>query len=174
MSQKLRLLWHGPFTFAGQPCVFEHPLAQQSGIYLWTIAHADGYLINYVGQASKQTMQVRLAQGVEYVLSGKDRWPNLQLFEAGVRDVKPRIPIQQFLGEYEQRSREIIRLLRLYQVFLAPHAGNVCPTKQIESLLIDRLRHGDVRVEFQTPCCLYGLEALAASESAGNCEGKRG
>lgn len=186
MNQNLCLSWHGPFTFvpcADELCVFNQSLAQQPGIYLWTIAHGDGYLINYVGQASKQTMHKRLAQGVQYVLSGQDYWANLDKFEAGVREVEPKIPIQQFLGEYDQRSGEIIRLLRLYQVFLSPHAGNVCSTKQIESLLIDRLRQGDgpvasflanerigtlppmdVRVAFQTPCRLYGLEDLGVSE----------
>ncbi len=182
MNQNLCLSWHGPFTFvpyADKPCVFEQPLAKQFGIYLWTIAIGDGYLINYVGEASKQSLDLRIAQGVQYVLSGQDVWADLKLFEAGVREVEPRISIQQFLGEYHQRSEEIIRLLRLCQVFLAPHAGEICSTKQIESLLIDLLRQGDehvarflankrigslppkdIRIEFQTACRLYGLETL--------------
>jgi hypothetical protein len=188
VSGRLCLTWHGPFTFSGPDCVFENcDAAENPGVYLWTIKYADGYLVNYVGQASKQTIQTRLAQGVEYILSGKDSWADLDRFARGIRVVEPRIPIQQFLRNYEDRSREVIQLLRLYHVFIAPYTGDVCTTKQIESLLIDRLRQGestvatflankqigkpppqDVRVEFRMPsqARLIGLESLVASDSA--------
>jgi len=178
----VKLNWEGPFTFgpsATLGCVFDQPITEEvGGIYLWTIPFEDGFLINYVGETSKQKICDRLSQGVRYILSGQDIWGDLDAFEKGIRRVVERpIQLKKFLGEYERRSQEIIRLLRGYRVFVSPFPQSQWTTKQVEAFLIhtlktqckeikDFLYNKEIqpppylKVSCKTSCKLRGLQSI--------------
>src|SRR5688572_22866992 len=68
------LSWLGPYVFVPQPgfdCVFDRQETNAQGLYLWTIEHDGGYLINYVGETGRD-LWTRLVEDVAYSFGGRE------------------------------------------------------------------------------------------------------
>jgi hypothetical protein len=151
---EIALRWHGPFVLVPEPgseCVFDHQVATGRGIYLWTIRHGDGYLINYVGETGKgeQTFAVRLADGVRWDLAGKAKGNRRtkemicdpDLFPQGKRvPIAERFSIKEFLADYSRLSSALYRNYCCCQVFLGPTEVDDTTRKFIEAGIIRTIR----------------------------------
>lgn len=70
---QIDLAFQGPFSAfsgTGQRCLFEDPLGQLSGIYLWTVGVGDAQFVWYVGQTRRSFAQ-RTAEHIASYLSGQ-------------------------------------------------------------------------------------------------------
>jgi hypothetical protein len=71
----ITLDWHGPYTLLHQPdtkipCIFASNDCGGCGVYLFTVEHNNGYLINYVGET--KCFQKRFHQHIKWSFDGKD------------------------------------------------------------------------------------------------------
>lgn len=174
--------WYGPYVFvpqAGFECVFECPETMGPGLYLWTVEHKDGYLVNYVGETG-ESLRKRLAQGVQWSLGGNDGVVSEPAqFRQGRRFTLAKFSFQEFLADSPRLSAAIYENYRAYRVFVAPVKVDSKVRKYIEAGIIRALRAADPKfadflcnrhltgaspsplsVRFATRQPFHGLEAL--------------
>ena len=151
---EIALRWHGPFVLVPEPgyeCVFDHQVASSRGIYLWTIQHGDGYLINYVGETGqgKHTFARRLAEGARWDFGGKAEGNDTttemicdpDLFPQGKRvPIAERFTIKEFLADYPLLSSALYRNYCCCRVFLGPTDVDRATRKFIEAGIIRTIR----------------------------------
>ena len=110
MDQEVRLTWCGPFSFYPDQGVLyglnDEFTRIHCGVYLWTIEHEGGYLVNYIGKTSR-TFAVRFREELDYELD-QDLNVDVDLLLQGIRKpVKP------------HRDR-VVEVLKAYRIFAAP------------------------------------------------------
>ena len=117
MDQEVCLTWRGPFSFysdQGVPCVFEDEFTRtHCGVYLWTIEHEGGYLVNYVGKTTR-TFAVRFREELDYELD-QDLEVDVDLWFQGIR--KPAEP-------HRDRVEEVLKAYRIFAAPLPPDLGD--------------------------------------------------
>ncbi|MEZ5288336.1 MAG: hypothetical protein R2712_26740 [Vicinamibacterales bacterium] len=70
---ELALAFEGPFSAYsgdGERCLFEDPMGQRSGIYLWTIEYRGSRYVWYVGQ-TRRSFALRMGEHIASYLSGQ-------------------------------------------------------------------------------------------------------
>ncbi|MBL9119768.1 MAG: hypothetical protein JNL80_07635 [Phycisphaerae bacterium] len=125
-----------PRTFVpidGYVCFSDAPEMRRTGVYLWCIELPSGFLVNYVGKASRPTgIRRRLAEELEYWRSGVDpRSVDVDLFLRGQRRLISPRP-----AGYMARELEVLG--KAYRLFAA-HVDTDADCKRIESSLVSRL-----------------------------------
>lgn len=157
---EMTLHWHGPFVMvpqAGFGCVFDQHVGSASGIYLWTIEHADGYLINYVGETGKggQSFSGRLADEVRWDLGGQAKGNmrttgivcNPERFAQGERvPIAEAFTIKDFLADYPRLSSATYRVYCSYRIFLGPTEVDTATRKYVEAGIIRAIRNASGKV----------------------------
>jgi hypothetical protein len=117
MDQEVHLTWRGPFSFysdQGLPCVFEDEfIRSHCGVYLWTIEHEGGYLVNYVGKTTR-TFAVRFAEELEYERAQELRVDVDLLFQGIRKPVEP----------HRDRVEEVLKAYRIFAAPLPPDLGD--------------------------------------------------
>jgi hypothetical protein len=160
LDKAIQLSWVGPYPLyhSSGKSVFDQKEIGESGIYLFTVAYEDGYLVDYVGETG-QSFRQRLTDHVRGYLGGEYR-----IYEASSyteSDSKPiwggtwlrdrRDSMGEFIARYDELAPRISEYIKLFQIFL-------CPTK-----LEHRLRQ---RVESAVALGLYEQPGLIGSFQA--------
>lgn len=153
---EMELRWYGPFVLVPQPgfeCVFDQQIAAGKGIYLWTIQHGDGYLINYVGEAGKgkQSLSGRIAENVRWDFGGQAKGNmrakgmicDPERFPRGERvPIAEAFTIEDFLADYPRLSSATYRAYCCYRVFLGPtQEVDTATRRYIEAGIIRAIRN---------------------------------
>jgi hypothetical protein len=157
LVRTIQLNWVGPYPLfdSSGKSVFDQKEMEESGIYLFTVAYENGYLVDYVGETG-QSFRQRLTEHVRGYLGGEYR-----IYEASsytesdnkliwggtwLRDRRDRMG--EFIARYDELAPRISEYIKLFQIFL-------CPTK-----LEHRLRQ---RVESAVALSLYEQPGLIGS-----------
>jgi hypothetical protein len=133
----IELQWEGPFGWPGLPrsdevkCINDFDtaaVASAPGVYLWTVEHADGFLIYTAGITCRPFIQ-RFKEHTRYYRAGVYTIFDATSLKKGIRQkvwpgfwFRKRSP--EMLLEYERRSKDIHvaaeKLLSHYRIFVAP------------------------------------------------------
>ncbi len=129
----------GPFRLHAENNMFESPLAELSGIYLWAIKVDDRYYIHYIGETGlsfKQRMKEHLIQ----LMGGNYRIPDPNDLRNGRETIlwnglwrkKERDKINEFIDQYESLAIKIKEYLQMLEIFLIPMFAEERTRKLIE------------------------------------------
>ena len=135
--------WHGPFSIVRQPgleYVFDRKEIHKSGLYLWTVELADGYLNNYVGETGR-TLRQRLGEDKKWSFDGNEGFvadPNE--FRNGRIVTLARFNEQEFAADRDRLSSAIMDVYRIYRLFIAPGSFDKATRQYIEAGIIRMLR----------------------------------
>ncbi len=151
MSEETRVLhFVGPFSMISDNPRFllDDEVAEEPGIYLWTVKGSNGYIIDYVGETGK-TIRERFVQHLQdqfvgrYNIFDPDRmrqgdrhyvWRGYlwrkAAHEQGVKD---------FFRNTERHLSEILRMFREYRVFVAPLFTDARMRKRIETGILNEM-----------------------------------
>lgn len=144
-SEPLAVAFGGPFSWPGTadaPCVFECQQGKSAGVYLWAIAHPEGYLVYYVGETGRSFAQ-RLLEHYREHASAFYHLNSPKEFTMGERvavwpgryDVTEKRSPRECVARYEQLAPCIIELTAIYRFFLAPLAVSDRECRRIEAAL---------------------------------------
>ena len=143
-TSHIEIAFQGPFSLEpqpGLPSVIGGSIGHdESGVYLWTVEHADGYLINYVGKTTAGFAS-RTKQQVKYMRDNKDDiWDVDRLLKGEKVFLHSRrnpVPNDVFRREY---FAQIEKLLRAYRAFWASVESRLA--EDVEKSIIDELSRG--------------------------------
>ena len=163
----LKLKFEGPFSLVRDgivPCLFDDPIGNVSGVYLWTLPVGERRLPWYVGQTARSFV-VRHGEHVKSYLSGE--YPILDVdslteppapqdaWKTG-RDSRPRDTggapadlfwpktIPDFLANHAKHAEAACRLLRIARIHVAQVDTKVASLNRIEGALGRHFkRHND-------------------------------
>ena len=185
------LRWSGPHGFLpGAPdSVFQGPVAEQSGLYLWTVQRPNGFLVHYVGQTEK-SFGLRHLQHLREYWGGAYTIHQAAAFLDGRRNELYRgygyrgdawRQIEPFVREHETLLSELRAMLSGIKIFLAPLAAPRRIHRRVEGAIVEllyraggeigdfqepgmrreprRLDEAVIRVRSVSPCLLLGIPA---------------
>ena len=160
------LAWEGPFTFFGSaaPVIFEQPIAESPGIYLWTFRYEDGYVVDYVGQTGKSFGE-RFYQHIAEQTSGRyDITDGSRILRRKDKIIWPGIYWKkgqwkrtgEYLAKLPEFAVHIHKVYAEYRLFLAPLKAERRTLERIEAAIALHLRSipGPVG-EMQDPNVVY-------------------
>jgi hypothetical protein len=149
-KQDLVLRFAGPFGFVKHsgPLLFEQPVAQEPGLYLWTVPYRQGgYLVTYVGETGASFSQ-RFRDHLIQTVSGNYRiWdPDLQgqgkvlllwhgLWQKGTREKLP-----EYLDRLEEFAPIIRKRLQTEAVFVAPLRSERRLRQRVEGAIAEHIK----------------------------------
>jgi len=149
-SQKYEIQWYGSYKLYGtkDDSIFTQPVANQAGIYLWTIPFKNKYLVYYVGETGR-SFATRFTEHTRDYLYGFYRVYDPQQFTNGKKRLvwggmwKPstRGPhrMLEFLNRYTELSSIIYKFIEQFRVFLAPLDVQKRIRQRIEGAIANRL-----------------------------------
>jgi hypothetical protein len=143
--ETIQLKFAGPFSWAGvgaAPSLFEDPMGNESGIYLWTVSLPQGHLIYYIGETGRSFATRMLehykehASGFYHVYSPAEfangrkvpLWPG----RGGKSDRKS---VVECMRQYAQLSSQIAEMTQIYRFFLAPTKIEVRIRRRVEAAI---------------------------------------
>jgi len=134
----------GPFMAGIEPnsrCLFEDPLARETGVYLWTVNIEGVDRVWYVGQ-TRVRFGIRMAQHLTAMLSGQYTTYDAAALSKGDhrRAGKERsgvwpATLPAFLQEYEALAPQIAATIRLMHFHLAPLSGDAHVYNRVEGAI---------------------------------------
>uniref|UniRef100_A0A7V2ZIF9 GIY-YIG domain-containing protein n=1 Tax=Ignavibacterium album TaxID=591197 RepID=A0A7V2ZIF9_9BACT len=141
----LNLKWEGPFYFQNiraDKSVFESPISQQKGIYLWAVKKDEHYLINYVGITSK-SFNERFMKHIEDMYCGKSIIYDFELLQKGNKKpiYIPTGSVLDFAKIHKEIAPIINDYLNLFSLFLLPIKSSKNVLERIESAIIINLKN---------------------------------
>ncbi len=135
--------FRGPFSAfgaAGAPPLFADPIAQQSGVYLWSYT-VDGVAhVAYVGQ-TRRSFATRIEEHLVALLSGRYEIPDIDATLSGEPRARWRPDDDRatrwhsFLGDYARLATAIDRTLGALRFHVAPTEGDEHLYNRIEGAL---------------------------------------
>lgn len=141
----LLVRFQGPYTAFeedGYRCLFNDPIADRSGIYLWTVAVADEHRPWYVGQTRRRFGR-RIGEHIAAYLSGQYSTSDADSLARGLNSVSWRADdgarwpktLPSFLSDFEKRAPNLIRMIKLLRFYVAPLDGDAHLHNRIEGAL---------------------------------------
>jgi hypothetical protein len=144
------LNFEGPFglTKSLVPLLFDHPIAKESGLYLWTVPYFQGgYLVTYIGETCTSFGQ-RIKEHLIQLMGGNYRIcdPDLivkgkvevlwnGLWRKGTRDKMP-----EYLERLEEFTPNLRKLLQIKVVFVAPFKTTRRLRQRLEGALAKHIK----------------------------------
>jgi hypothetical protein len=140
----VNLHFHGPFSAVDEGesrCLFADKIAKIVGVYLWTIEVDGRELPWYVGQ-TRRGFGTRMGEHFAGILSGRytvydaaalSRGEHRLALGAGAGDWPQSLPL--FLRNYESLMPNIINLLRLIRIHVAPLVGDAHLYNRVEGAI---------------------------------------
>ncbi len=149
------LHFHGPFTLIaeGPDNLFKQKSAKQGGVYLWTFKGEDGYVIDYVGEASH--VQGRFVEHLQEQLNGRYSIYDPEKLKEGIRELQWQgylwrkdeyLRVLDFIRDGENHMQLLQRMLAECRVFYAPIEATSRIRKRIESGILNNI----MKMEFYT------------------------
>ena len=146
------LHFYGPFTLVadGPDNLFKQENAELSGIYLWTFKGQDGYVIDYVGEAS--SIKERFIDHLRDQLNGRYSIYDPDKIRVGERVIQwkgyhwrkeERFRILDFIRNGEEHMRQLHHILKECRIFFAPIEATAEMRKRIESGILNQLLEMD-------------------------------
>lgn len=142
-AEDLPVHFGGPFGAldkADLPCLFTHPVARESGVYIWTVLVGGEDLPWYVGQ-TRRGFGRRMGEHLAAYLSGQYDAFDAGALALGSQSVFWRaraddggwpqcMPL--FLRDYETNASRILAMIRLVRFHVAPVAGDAHRLGRVE------------------------------------------
>jgi hypothetical protein len=135
--------FRGPFStqgVSGAPQLFDEPIAQRRGIYLWSYA-VDGVAhVAYVGQ-TRRSFAARIEEHLSALLSGRYEIPDIDATLRGEPkarwhpDGNPAVRWRKFLGDHARLATAIEGVLDALRFHVAPIDGDEHLYNRIEGAL---------------------------------------
>ncbi|MFB6467872.1 hypothetical protein ACE38V_13865 [Cytobacillus sp. Hz8] len=142
--KEVNLEFSGPYKLRGEGrLLWDSPLVNSSGIYIWTIQYQNEYFIEYIGETGisfYQRIKDHMIQstGGNYKIldvetlqkTGQvtDAWQGM--WRKGTKD-----KIAEFLNSYEEMAPKILNYISAIQIFLAPFESNERERRVLEGAL---------------------------------------
>ncbi len=144
------LEWKGPFLINPRPPAFspsEPNLFDLSGLYLLTIEHEGGYLINYVGETGVNFRERPLRAGTAWSYGGRfndqskrsREMVDPDQFAQGRRVVTETPTRQEFSYDYSKYQAQLDKIYKSFRYFLAPTFESESIRKSMEAGIIRTL-----------------------------------
>ena len=147
-AETIALVWQGPFSFgaAGPDSVFVGPASSASGVYVWAVPTAEGFLIQRVGGTGKPFWR-RHYEHLEAFHRGEYPIHRAASLAAGRRDPLYRGQLARRLDSAFPMRRlklqaQLQGTLSLLAIFLAPLHAGLRVRQRIEAGILQRLRAG--------------------------------
>lgn len=146
--------FQGPFSWVeSRALVFDQPITDEAGIYLWTISRPDGILVYYVGETGV-SFRHRLQQHAQSYMSGYYRiWDpdqfalgKLELLWEGLWLKHTQKNFPNFIRDYQRYSTALYRLLGNMQLFLASTSVNATVRKCLGGSIVSQILTAPVAV----------------------------
>ncbi len=149
MTTDLIVAFEGPFSWPGSPgapSIFEAELRRTSGIYLWTVLLAQGYLVYYVGETGR-SFEARLLEHYCEHASGMYHVNSPEEFARGERvviwpgryDPTMKKSAKECILECSRLGEPITKLAYIYRFFLAPLSCETRIRRRIEAAIANTL-----------------------------------
>jgi hypothetical protein len=143
----LNLKWEGPFYFQNihtDKSIFEAPISQQKGVYLWTVRKDEHCLINYVGITAKSFYE-RFMKHIEDMYCGKSSIYDIELLQKGIKKPYyiPTGSVLDFAKVHKEIAPIINDYLNLFSIFLLPIESSKNVLERIESAIIISLKNNN-------------------------------
>jgi hypothetical protein len=140
-EQQYHLTWHGPFSWysADGPSVFDQPVVDEPGLYLWALRFAEHHRVYYVGETGRSLHDRLHTHRLNYLI-GKYQIYEPDAFArgervpvwGGMRTDTPLKRLEVFLQDYVTISACLHCQLQLLQVFVAPLTTDKRTRQRIE------------------------------------------
>ena len=141
--------FEGPFSWAGVPdgpSVFDSPAAGEPGIYLWTIAFDDGFLVYYVGETGRNHAVRLLEHYREHAAAMYHVYSPLEFLQGrkvplwpGRYEKENRKSLPECIAAYPHLNHAIHELTLGYRFFLAPLRCEARLRRRTEAAIADTL-----------------------------------
>ena len=147
-ENSIRLDFTGPFRWFGTPdqVLFNQPVADQSGIYIWGVMRPNGLLIYYVGETGKSFKARHKAHLREYlngywVVYNPDTFVNgnKEIIWGGLKQSKKCGP-EEWSNRKEELTPKIKSFLSTLYIFFAPITLEKLVRQRIESAIAAYLK----------------------------------
>jgi len=154
MTETISLHWRGPFAlFKGEACpyLFQQPVAQSAGVYLWGVPTSDGMKICYIGKAGgigkRTALRSRLADELKEALAGQyQQLVDIEAWRLGRR----RVIHKMWSFDPVQHRQTLEHICRACLIYLAPLVAEETVIKRVEkSLILHLIDAYDDGPEFQ-------------------------
>ena len=156
----IELRWEGPFSLdANDPrALFKSTVANESGIYVWTVATPAGQLIQYVGE-TEDTFAARHGTHLRYYNTGRYTIHRAESFRMGRKDPvyvgyrwskkRRQNCLSEFRARREELRQALAAMLEVIEVFVAPLDADQRARRRIETAIVQCLqKHGAQEGEF--------------------------
>ena len=142
MMKTIKLKFEGPFGFFGPEgkILFDQPVANKSGIYIWGVSRPDGFLVNYVGE-TRTSFWKRHKRHLQGYLNGTWlRWTyRPRAFKNGnkkrIWDGEYQAGIKEFRKRREELTPKVRAFLNAIQIYVAPTRVDNLTRKRVESAI---------------------------------------
>ena len=130
MKPSIIVEFYGPFSWHGLDetiYIFDHDLAQRSGVYLWTVKHQGLELVFYVGETGRSFVTRMYEHYTEQISGGYSIYDPDQ-FKKGKRVLiwpgrygsNKNLSISDFLIKMESSPEKMFKFIKLLRFWLAP------------------------------------------------------
>jgi hypothetical protein len=130
MTESMEVEIHGPFSWLtglDHACIFESPVANFSGVYLWSVPYEGAEMVYYVGETGR-SFRDRLKEHLASYLAGLYRVWEPELFARGEKRLVwdgmwrrgEEVRMGDFLARHTELAPRIHQIVRLLRFHLAP------------------------------------------------------
>jgi hypothetical protein len=129
-----------------QDNLFNQELAAKGGVYLWTYETEDGYIIDYVGEAS--SIKDRFYQHLREQLNGRYSIYDPDSLRNGKREITWKgyhwrsdeyYRVIEFISNSEKYMPKLEKMLEECRIFFAPIEGDELIRKRIEASILNEM-----------------------------------
>ena len=143
----IRLKFEGPFGWFGPEgkVLFDQPVAEQYGIYIWTVPRPDGLLVNYIGE-TRISFKTRHKKHLREYLNGLWlRWTyDPRQFKNGEKrriwEGTDHSGREEFARREEELTPQIKAFLSTMEIYVAPTLVDDLVRKRVESAIAIKIK----------------------------------
>jgi len=144
---KYKLVFNGPYTIYSTNSIFEDTIANEEGIYLWTLQANGKYVIEYIGETGSSFRQ-RTKEHIIQVLGGNYRILDASCYQKeevrvlwnGMWRKGTRDKLGDFISSYTELAPKIVKYIDSINIFVAPIKIDGYMRKVIEGALASYIK----------------------------------
>jgi hypothetical protein len=148
---------HGEYYWINEAnkSIFQSPIADEIGIYLWGIPHENGYLTYNVGETGKSFSQ-RLKQHLREYLRGNYTIYDSKLWKKGAQKLlwegmwrdSYKNREDEFLNQYPSLSKHLYNMLESMRLFVVPFHEDTHTRRKLEYSIAETLKTNPMSSHF--------------------------
>jgi hypothetical protein len=150
----IQLKFDGPYSWFEEhgDCIFEQPVSEKYGLYIWGVPSPEGLLVNYIGETGASFYRRHKAHRIGYMNGTWWRWTyRPRAFKNGNKIMMWTGDMESGTREFQKRIKEftpkVKAFLQTMQIFVAPTRVEDIARKRIEGALVRKIREQPEKIK---------------------------